>query len=226
MGRRATLLASSLAFAAAVLGGCEKTTTVTTTPSGTTTTTTIGATADVSASMARAGAAIGDATITGEVKAALLVDPDVKGLDVGVETHDGVVTLSGVVADPANVDRAVEIARKSPGVKSVENRLAVGPASATVTGRAAAGASEAMAGTSRALGRAGEFVGDAAITAQIKTALLADPGVKGLRVDVDTHDGVVTLSGTLDSPAHVAQAVAIARGTYGVKSVENRLAVR
>jgi hyperosmotically inducible protein len=87
-------------------------------------------------------------------------------------------------------------------------------------------ASSAMAATTSAMNKAGDAVGDAAITAKVKTKFLADSDVKGLSIDVDTKDGVVTLSGSADKAGNVDKAVAIATGTEGVKSVENKLTVK
>lgn len=67
---------------------------------------------------------------------------------------------------------------------------------------------------------------DAAITARVKTALLADEEVKGLRIDVDTDEGSVTLEGALGSDAQVKRAVEVARGVEGVREVVNRLSVK
>jgi len=74
--------------------------------------------------------------------------------------------------------------------------------------------------------KAGTVIEDSAITAKVKTALLADPDVKGLMIDVDTKNGVVTLKGTADKSANRDRAVAIAKDTSGVKSVESRLVVK
>ena len=78
----------------------------------------------------------------------------------------------------------------------------------------------------KAVGDAKEVMSDAAITAKVKTALLADDEVKGLKIDVDTNGGVVSLTGALDKPANVARAETVAKGVDGVKSVNNRLTVR
>jgi hyperosmotically inducible periplasmic protein len=137
----------------ALVAGCEKTTTTTQTPSGTvTTTTTIEPSADASAVMGKvneslqdaahavessaaasqaltkAGNVIEDSAITAEVKTRLLTDSEVKGLHIEVDTHDGVVTLSGKVQKAAIADRARSIARDAHGVKSVDSRLTVDPA--------------------------------------------------------------------------------------------------
>lgn len=71
----------------------------------------------------------------------------------------------------------------------------------------------------------GETIDDATITAQVKTALLNDPQVAGLKIDVDTFKGVVTLSGAVKSTAERDKAIALARQTKGVKDVKSTLQV-
>ena len=66
---------------------------------------------------------------------------------------------------------------------------------------------------------------DAAITYAVKTQFLADPGVSGLKINVDTDDGVVTLRGHVKSLAEADKASAIARRSRGVQSVINDLRV-
>jgi hyperosmotically inducible protein len=74
--------------------------------------------------------------------------------------------------------------------------------------------------------KAGDAISDSAVTGKVKTALLADPDVKGLKIDVETKDGVVTLNGTADNSANSSKATTVARGIEGVKSVENKLTVK
>lgn len=71
----------------------------------------------------------------------------------------------------------------------------------------------------------GETIDDATITARVKTALLNDPEVGGLRIDVDTFKGMVTLSGRVKSRDEEAKAVAIARRVGGVTDVKSTLQV-
>ena len=73
--------------------------------------------------------------------------------------------------------------------------------------------------------QAGRAVADAGITSAVKAKFLADATVKGLRIDVDTSNGVVTLNGTVASRAEADRAMMLARNTEGVKSVVNRLKV-
>jgi hyperosmotically inducible protein len=73
----------------------------------------------------RAGQFVEDSVITAKVKAALLRDPLVSGVDVSVETHKGAVLLSGFVASGQQARRAAEIAAGVGGVVSVKNSLVV-----------------------------------------------------------------------------------------------------
>lgn len=63
--------------------------------------------------------------ITSKVKAELLGDPNVKSLDIAVVTRDDEVLLSGFVDNQAQMDRAVEIARRVEGVRRVSNEMSV-----------------------------------------------------------------------------------------------------
>jgi osmotically-inducible protein OsmY len=71
----------------------------------------------------------------------------------------------------------------------------------------------------------GETIDDATITTRVKTAMLNDQSVGGLRIDVDTFKGVVTLSGRVKSQTEKTQAVAIARRTDGVVEVKDALQI-
>ena len=67
---------------------------------------------------------------------------------------------------------------------------------------------------------------DLTITARVKTALLNDQSVGGMRIEVDTMSGVVTLSGTVPTAADADQAVAAARRVAGVKDVKSSLKIQ
>lgn len=116
--RSTALTAATIAlFAAAGIAGCHRDNDArTTTPAPTTTTQTAEA-------PRTPGEAVGDAAITAKVKTVMLADPDVKGLQVNVDTVNGVVTLTGTVASQAEADKAAAIAARAEGVKSVNNNL-------------------------------------------------------------------------------------------------------
>ena len=71
----------------------------------------------------------------------------------------------------------------------------------------------------------GDTLDDATITTRVKTALLNDPGIGALRIDVSTAAGVVTLSGGVKSKAEADRAVEVARKIQGVKDVRSSLQV-
>ncbi len=67
---------------------------------------------------------------------------------------------------------------------------------------------------------------DAAITAAIKAKLVKDPNLSALRIAVNTTDGVVTLSGSVDSVEEIQQALKLALETDGVREAISTLQVR
>ena len=71
----------------------------------------------------------------------------------------------------------------------------------------------------------GEYLDDTALTASIKSSLLADSATDGLSIDVEVNEAKVQLNGFVDSQSQVVRAGEIARSTSGVASVENNLKV-
>lgn len=71
----------------------------------------------------------------------------------------------------------------------------------------------------------GQALTDTAITSKVKAAIFAEPGLKSLQINVETNDGMVTLTGTVNSQGNSDKAVTIARNVDGVKGVSNRLTV-
>lgn len=90
-------------------------------------------------------------------------------------------------------------------------------ASGVASGMAEGGAlaTEGLAGT----------LSDVGITAKVKTALTADPALSVLKIDVDTNDGVVSLSGPAPDERARERAAVLAAAPQGVRSVDNRLVV-
>lgn len=67
---------------------------------------------------------------------------------------------------------------------------------------------------------------DAEITARVKAAIFSEPGLKTLQISVDTVNGVVTLSGSVDSLTNSERAKGLASAVSGVTRVENRLVLK
>jgi hyperosmotically inducible protein len=74
--------------------------------------------------------------------------------------------------------------------------------------------------------RAGQYVDDSVITAKVKAALLKDPVVSGFAVSVETHKGVVLLSGFVQNDKQAQRAAQIASAVQGVVTVKNALAIK
>ena len=71
----------------------------------------------------------------------------------------------------------------------------------------------------------GEHLDDTTITTRVKTSMLNDPQVNGSTIDVDTHQGVVTLSGRVRDQAEHDQALALAKRVDGVADVKDALQI-
>lgn len=156
----------------------------------------------IDGSMNKVGNFMDDSAITAKVKAALVDHKDIKSTDISVKTEKKVVTLSGFVESQAQAEQAVTVAKGVQGVASVSDKLHVRDGkNASVKG----------------------YAGDTATTSEVKAKLLADDLVPSRKVKVETNNGVVQLSGTVDSQAQIERAESIAKAVDGVKSVKNDL---
>jgi hyperosmotically inducible periplasmic protein len=159
-----------------------------------------------------------DPGITTSVKTQLTTDELVKARNINVDTRDGVVTLTGTVQSAAEEAKALQIARSTKGVANVVDNIVIAPEPGAAPTTGTTGDTSIGAAASAA-------VTDAGITTKVKTSLLGDPDVGGLRIDVDTRDGVVTLTGTVSSSAEKARALDLAGKVDNVKRVEDKLTV-
>lgn len=74
--------------------------------------------------------------------------------------------------------------------------------------------------TTDTVNKVDEVTSDSWITSKVKSSYFTDGDLSGFEISVHTQDGVVTLSGDVDSEAHKAKAIRIAQGIDGVKSVD------
>jgi len=81
------------------------------------------------------------------------------------------------------------------------------------------------AATTRSTAAATAPVDDATITTRVKTALLNEKGMDPTRIDVQTSQGVVTLTGRVKNKEEETKAVAVARGIRGVSDVKSSLQI-
>ena len=163
-----------------------------------------------------AGCSQSDPGITSSVKSKLIADEVVKARDINVDTRDRVVTLTGTVQSPIEESRAIEIARNTKGVADVVDKMSVAsaePGATPTTGRLDTSSATSVGGA----------VADATITSDIKARLLADADLNGQKIDVNTHDRVVTLSGAVATLEQKSKAVELAGKADNVVRVEDNL---
>jgi len=80
--------------------------------------------------------------------------------------------------------------------------------------------------SSNAANKTAEVMDDTALTAKVKAAILAEPGLRSLQIGVETHDAIVTLSGSVDSPPLKERAKQVAQGVAGVRDVVDNLVTK
>lgn len=181
-----------------------------------------------------------DDQIESRVEQALSNDQRLKGSDIDVASvNNGVVLLRGKADSLNDHLEALNVAGKVPGVRRVESEVEapdrLGDAddssgsvksaandAANGVKNAASGAADA---TREAASSAGTAMGDAYITSATKTRLIVDGDTPGTAIEVETQDGVVTLSGVVPSDAAKSAAELEARKVTGVKGVRNQLRV-
>jgi hypothetical protein len=81
-------------------------------------------------------------------------------------------------------------------------------------------------GVATGLSAAERALANAQITAKIKSKMALDDTIRARTIDVDTQEGVVTLTGTVANEAERERAMRLAEETDGVSSVVDRLSVR
>jgi osmotically-inducible protein OsmY len=123
-----------------------------------------------------------------------------KGDDIKIESKDGVVTLTGIVANEFHKSLAQETLAGLPGVKSVDNRLELKGAPPTANS-------------------------DAWLRDKVKATLLFHRSVSAIKTEVDVKDGIVTLRGDAASQAQKELTTEYARDVEGVKDVNNEMTV-
>lgn len=146
-----------------------------------------------------------DSVITAKVKKAFTDDKMLSAIDISVVTEKGVVTLSGFVDSTEKQAKAVELAKKVEGVKSVNDKLNI---------------KAAKEGTVK------EFASDTKITTEAKAKLLEAKGISSTDISVETVDGTVQLTGVVKSSEQAAQVERIVKSVEGVKTVKNSLTVK
>lgn len=157
-----------------------------------------------------------DGWITGKIETVYALNSHLSAFAIDTDVENGMVHLTGMVESDIDRDLAGEIAEGVVGVVDVKNDLTIEKMARQMA------AANAGADGERTFGG---WIDDATTTAAVKAKLVGNSNTKGLQIDVDTRDDLVTLSGEV-STAEVSQlAEEIARNTGDVKDVRNQLVV-
>jgi osmotically-inducible protein OsmY len=156
-----------------------------------------------------------DAWITGKIESAYVLNGHLNPFAINTDVMNGVVHLHGTVASDIDRDLAGAIAEGVEGVTDVKNDLEIDEAKTTA-------ARDERPDDERDFGT---WVDDATTTAVVKSKLLGNTNTEGLKIDVDTNDDVVTLSGRVASDKEKQLAEEIAKNAGDVESVRNNLTV-
>ena len=119
---------------------------------------------------------------------------------IKTESKNGIVTLTGTVAEASHKSLAENTVESLPGVKSVDNQL-------VVKGESPAEHSDGWIGT------------------KVKSTLLFHRNVRATKTDVNVTDGVVILSGEASSQAQKELTTEYAKDVEGVKEVKNQMTI-
>jgi len=142
-----------------------------------------------------------DDSIEASAKQSYVFKTYLKGDDIKIQSKDGVVTLTGTVAEESHKTLAQEYVASLPGVKSVDNNL-------------------------KEKGKVPAEHSDAWLITKVKAALLFHRNVNATGTEVLAKDGTVTLRGKAPSMAQKDLTSEYAKDVEGVKKVKNEMTVK
>ena len=97
--------------------------------------------------------------------------------------------------------------------------------SAEVGNRVSEAGKDTMDAVKSGTAAAGDTVKDASITTAVNAKLVADSSLSALKIDVDTSNGKVVLTGTAPDAMSKDRATALVTSVHGVAAVDNQLVV-
>lgn len=150
-----------------------------------------------------AGQYVDDSALQAEAKAKLVGDDFFGGMGINTEVRKGVVQLGGWIDDAEKGAKAAAKVATVEGVKEVDNQLHVKRGEAT----------------------AGQTLDDTVITTKVKSGIAGADLGQGIKINVDTYNGVVLLTGFVDTKEQKAMAGDKASAVDNVKDVVNGIYV-
>jgi osmotically-inducible protein OsmY len=138
-----------------------------------------------------------------KVQSALLFHANVDAGNTNIFVKDGIVTLKGKAATPAQKELTTEYAKDVEGVKAVKNEMTISKEKDTI----------------------GEKIDDASITAQVKMTLMMHKSTGVIRTSVTTNNGVVSVGGKARNEAEKHLVTKLAEDVQGVIGVINTMTI-
>jgi osmotically-inducible protein OsmY len=157
-----------------------------------------------------------DAWLTGKIEAAFVLNAHLNPFAIDTDVDNGVVHLTGTVRDDIDRDLAGEVAKGLDGVVEVKNDIKLDRASAEKT------MAERQSAETRDFG---SWVDDATTTAMVKSKLIGNSNIAAGKINVDTRDDIVTLSGRVASSKEKELAEQLAANVSDVEDVKNNLVI-
>lgn len=152
-----------------------------------------------------------DAWIDGKVETAIMLNSELNNFEIDTDVNQGQVILSGTVNSDIEKNLAGQIASNVEGVSDVDNKLMVEKNYRSDMKKAGDNFSRTW--------------NDLTTTAGINMKYAANDDIAATAIDVDTKNGVVTLTGTVKSEVAHDLAIEIAKGFDNVTDVEDNLEI-
>jgi hyperosmotically inducible periplasmic protein len=132
---------------------------------------------------------------------------NVSGTNTDIDVKDKVVTLHGQASSEAQKELTTEYVKDVEGVQGVKNDMIVEKAGKTT------------------IEKAGEYLDDASITAQVKLALLFHRSTSAANTKIETNDGIVTIGGIARNNAEKDLVGKLITDIKGVKGLKNKMTI-
>ena len=171
-----------------------------------------------------------DAKIKDAIQQSFLADERLSSADIDIEVNEGEVTLKGKTIGHEEATRAVELAKNVTGVVRVENKLEVDTmiTNDDVEDRLDSKEEnlEELKDQNEPKRNIGTVIDDATITTAVKMKFAKDDVVRAYKIDIDTKNGEVMLSGEVKNEVEANRAIEIAKTVEGVSEVKSVLVVK
>ena len=150
--------------------------------------------------------------------AGALRNAKLQGTDIGIEVKEGTAILTGEVTDPAQKDKATQVASRAKGVKKIDNRLILSPPKAIAAKQAEKARQEIQQASNDAPPTNQQMAENIA-------AALGKAGLSGYDLEVHYEDGQALIGGAVANPSQRARITQVVSNLNGVQTVDNKVTI-